>query len=90
MLFACRPPNPAPAKLALVRLSRERAGTYTLGVTSRHTIARAAAVSGPCLHAGTVVNMRLEPAAPGQGIVFVRADLGGAKADVEVRGWNVE
>jgi len=48
-------------------------------VTSRHTIARAAAISGTCLHAGTVVNMRLEPAAPGQGIVFVRADLGGTR-----------
>ena len=45
---------------------------------NRHTIARAAAISGTCLHAGTVVNMRLEPATPGQGIVFVRADLGGA------------
>jgi UDP-3-O-[3-hydroxymyristoyl] N-acetylglucosamine deacetylase len=48
-------------------------------VTSRHTIASAAAISGICLHAGTVVTMRLEPAPPGQGIVFVRADLGGAK-----------
>jgi len=48
-------------------------------VTSRHTIARAAAISGTCLHAGTLVNMRLEPAPAGQGVVFVRADRGGAK-----------
>jgi len=72
-------PESHAAKLALARLSRERAGTYTLAVTSRHTIARAAAISGTCLHAGTLVNMRLEPASAGQGIVFVRADLGGAK-----------
>ena len=76
----CMPsPESCAAKLAPVRLSREPAGPYTPAVTSRHTIARAASVSGTCLHAGTLVHMRLEPAAAGQGVVFVRTDLGGAE-----------
>ena len=46
---------------------------------NRHTIARETAISGICLHAGSVVTMRLSPAPAGQGVVFVRADLGGAR-----------
>ena len=43
----------------------------------RHTIARAISTSGTALHAGTEVAMTLSPAPAGQGVVFVRADLGG-------------
>jgi UDP-3-O-[3-hydroxymyristoyl] N-acetylglucosamine deacetylase len=43
---------------------------------SRHTIARAITASGTALHAGTSVTMTLSPAPAGQGVVFVRADLG--------------
>ena len=46
---------------------------------NRHTIARDATASGICLHAGSVVSMALSPAPPGQGVVFVRADLNGAR-----------
>ena len=42
----------------------------------RHSIAREIGVSGIALHAGTSVAMRLAPAPAGQGVVFVRADLG--------------
>jgi UDP-3-O-[3-hydroxymyristoyl] N-acetylglucosamine deacetylase len=44
---------------------------------SRQTIARAVTASGTALHAGTSVTMILSPAPAGQGVVFVRADLGG-------------
>jgi len=43
---------------------------------SRHTIARPISASGTALHAGTMVSMTLSPAPAGQGVVFVRADLG--------------
>jgi UDP-3-O-[3-hydroxymyristoyl] N-acetylglucosamine deacetylase len=43
----------------------------------RHTIAHDITVSGTALHAGVNVTMTLSPAAAGQGVVFVRADLGG-------------
>ena len=46
---------------------------------NRHTIARESTISGICLHAGVTVQMRLSPAAPGQGVMFVRADLGGSQ-----------
>jgi UDP-3-O-[3-hydroxymyristoyl] N-acetylglucosamine deacetylase len=46
-------------------------------MASRHTIARAIAASGTALHAGVLVNMILSPAPAGQGVVFVRSDLGG-------------
>src|SRR5271168_2536162 len=46
-------------------------------MSARHTIARPVAVSGIALHAGVTVNMTLAPAPAGQGVVFVRADLGG-------------
>jgi UDP-3-O-[3-hydroxymyristoyl] N-acetylglucosamine deacetylase len=46
---------------------------------NRHTIARDITTSGIALHAGTKVTMTLSPAPPGQGVVFVRADLGRAK-----------
>ena len=46
---------------------------------NRHTIARDASASGICLHAGSVVTMTLSPAPPGQGVVFVRADLEGVR-----------
>ncbi len=45
----------------------------------RHTIAREVAAEGITLHAGTQVRMMLAPAKPGTGIVFRRADLGGAE-----------
>ena len=43
----------------------------------RRTIAREVSTEGTALHAGTTVRMKLQPAAPGTGIVFRRADLGG-------------
>ena len=45
----------------------------------RHTIAHAVTATGIALHAGVSVTMTLEPAPPGHGIVFRRADL---KADI--------
>ena len=42
---------------------------------ARHTIARPITASGTALHAGTAVTMTLAPAPPGQGVVFIRADL---------------
>jgi UDP-3-O-[3-hydroxymyristoyl] N-acetylglucosamine deacetylase len=45
-------------------------------MTFRHTLARPISASGTALHAGTMVNMTLSPAPAGQGVVFVRADLG--------------
>jgi UDP-3-O-[3-hydroxymyristoyl] N-acetylglucosamine deacetylase len=46
---------------------------------SRHTIAGEVAISGIALHAGVSVTMTLSPAPAGQGVVFVRADLGGKR-----------
>ena len=43
---------------------------------ARHTIAQPITASGTALHAGTAVTMTLAPAPPGQGVVFIRADLG--------------
>lgn len=48
-------------------------------MTPRHTIAREISVTGTALHAGVPVTMRLAPAPSGQGVVFVRADLDGAR-----------
>jgi UDP-3-O-[3-hydroxymyristoyl] N-acetylglucosamine deacetylase len=45
-------------------------------MTARHTIAHPITASGTALHAGTAVTMTLAPAPPGQGVVFIRADLG--------------
>jgi UDP-3-O-[3-hydroxymyristoyl] N-acetylglucosamine deacetylase len=43
----------------------------------RHSIAQSVTASGIALHAGVTVNMTLAPAPAGQGVVFVRTDLGG-------------
>jgi UDP-3-O-[3-hydroxymyristoyl] N-acetylglucosamine deacetylase len=48
-------------------------------MTARHTIASAVSVSGIALHAGVTVNMSLSPAPAGQGVLFVRGDLGGKR-----------
>jgi UDP-3-O-[3-hydroxymyristoyl] N-acetylglucosamine deacetylase len=48
-------------------------------VTSRHTIATDITASGTALHAGTTVTMTLSPAPAEQGVMFVRADLAGAR-----------
>jgi UDP-3-O-[3-hydroxymyristoyl] N-acetylglucosamine deacetylase len=48
-------------------------------MTPRRTIAREIIAEGIALHAGTRVRMTLSPAAPGSGVVFRRADLGGAE-----------
>jgi UDP-3-O-[3-hydroxymyristoyl] N-acetylglucosamine deacetylase len=45
----------------------------------RKTLAREISVTGTALHAGVPVRMTLSPAAPGAGIAFRRADLGGAQ-----------
>ncbi len=42
----------------------------------RHTIAREISISGIALHAGVTVTMTLSPAPAGQGVMFVRGDLG--------------
>ena len=46
-------------------------------MTPRTTIARTVSTTGIALHAGVPVTMTLSPAAPGSGVVFRRADLGG-------------
>ena len=46
-------------------------------MSARHTIAREISTSGIALHAGVTVHMTLAPAPAGQGVVFVRNDLGG-------------
>ena len=46
---------------------------------TRQTIATEISTSGCALHAGVTVNMTLSPAPAGHGIVFRRADLGGAE-----------
>lgn len=48
-------------------------------MNSRHTLAGPVTASGIALHAGVVVNMTLSPAPAGQGVVFVRSDLNGAR-----------
>jgi UDP-3-O-[3-hydroxymyristoyl] N-acetylglucosamine deacetylase len=48
----------------------------------RTTLASSVQVTGIALHAGVPVTVRLEPAAPGAGIVFRRSDLG---ADIPAR-----
>jgi len=45
----------------------------------RHTIARDITTCGAALHAGVTVTMTLSAAPAGQGVVFVRTDLGGKK-----------
>ena len=42
----------------------------------RRTLASERTIEGTGLHSGTLVHMRLIPAAPGTGIVFVRTDAG--------------
>ena len=44
----------------------------------RHTLAAPVTASGIALHAGSRVTMTLAPAPAGQGVVFVRGDMGGA------------
>jgi UDP-3-O-[3-hydroxymyristoyl] N-acetylglucosamine deacetylase len=48
-------------------------------MNSRHTLAAPVTASGIALHAGLVVTMTLAPAPAGQGVMFVRSDLNGAK-----------
>ena len=45
----------------------------------RQTLAAEAALEGVGLHTGSTIRMRLAPAPPGSGVVFVRADAGGAE-----------
>ncbi len=45
----------------------------------RRTVAREISTEGPALHAGTSVRMTLAPGVAGAGVVFRRADLGGAE-----------
>lgn len=54
----------------------------------RRTLAGERTLSGCGLHSGTRVNLTLRPAPAGSGIVFVRADLGGARipASIECAG----
>jgi UDP-3-O-[3-hydroxymyristoyl] N-acetylglucosamine deacetylase len=46
---------------------------------ARRTLARMIAAEGTALHAGTTVHMTLAPGVSGRGVVFRRADLGGAE-----------
>ena len=46
---------------------------------NRQTLARPASTEGVGLHTGETIRMRLLPAPPGSGIVFVRTDSGGAE-----------
>ncbi len=46
---------------------------------NRATIARPVAVRGVGLHTGQPVRLTVRPAAPGEGIVFIRQDLGGVE-----------
>jgi UDP-3-O-[3-hydroxymyristoyl] N-acetylglucosamine deacetylase len=50
---------------------------YKTRMIPRQTIASAITIRGIALHAGVTVTMTLSPAPAGQGVVFVRADLGG-------------
>jgi UDP-3-O-[3-hydroxymyristoyl] N-acetylglucosamine deacetylase len=51
----------------------------------QHTIANPVAVSGIGLHTGVAVNLRLQPAAAGTGIVFKRIDLDGFEIEAGAR-----
>ena len=46
---------------------------------NRTTLAREITATGIALHAGVAVTMTLSPASAGQGVVFVRTDLNGAR-----------
>ena len=46
---------------------------------NRQTLSRPASIEGVGLHTGRTIRMRLLPAEPGSGIVFVRRDAGGAE-----------
>lgn len=46
---------------------------------TRRTLAKEITIEGTALHAGGPVRMVLSPAAPGDGIVFARSDMGGAR-----------
>ena len=48
-------------------------------MVTRHTIARPVTATGIALHAGVDVTMTLSPAPADHGVVFRRADLGGAR-----------
>jgi UDP-3-O-[3-hydroxymyristoyl] N-acetylglucosamine deacetylase len=48
-------------------------------MTGRTTLAREITATGIALHAGVAVTMTLSPASAGAGVVFVRADLDGAR-----------
>ena len=47
-------------------------------MAERHTLAREVSLQGVALHSGVESRLRLRPAAPGEGIVFQRADLKGS------------
>ncbi|HVY90192.1 MAG TPA: UDP-3-O-acyl-N-acetylglucosamine deacetylase [Hyphomonadaceae bacterium] len=46
---------------------------------SQHTIAREASRSGPGVHSGKAARLVIRPAAAGEGVAFIRSDLGGAR-----------
>lgn len=48
---------------------------------TRRTLAKEITIEGTALHAGGTVRMVLSPAAPGDGIVFARSDMGGARVN---------
>ena len=48
-------------------------------MSPRQTLARPVSATGTALHAGVTVQMTLSPAPAGQGVLFRRADLGGAE-----------
>src|ERR1700753_396774 len=48
-------------------------------MSPRQTLAREISATGTALHAGVTVQMTLSPAPAGQGVLFRRADLGGAE-----------
>lgn len=51
----------------------------------RQTLATPRSISGTGLHTGAAIGMRLVPAPPETGIVFVRTDLGGAVVPADLR-----
>ena len=53
-------------------------GWESLSIVRQKTLKSAIGCSGVGLHSGNKVSMLLHPAEPGTGIVFRRADLGGA------------
>jgi UDP-3-O-[3-hydroxymyristoyl] N-acetylglucosamine deacetylase len=52
---------------------------------NRQTIGKEVEVEGIALHSGDPVRLRLRPAPPGAGVVFVRADLNGAQIPATLR-----